>query len=78
MRTLSRSKEVLRTKLDGPKPGEVVYLRRVYITRKEYRTSKFFMCFTMSGSIAKYVAAENREAAKRFVSKQYPHAKFWK
>ena len=51
------------------KPGERIYIRRVFIYRQEYRASRFYMVFTMSGSFSRYLQAADREAAKRFIAR---------
>jgi hypothetical protein len=60
------------------KPGERIYIRRVFIYRQEYRASRFYMVFTMSGSFSRYLQAADREAAKRFIARQFPSALFWR
>lgn len=59
-------------------PGERVYVRRCYIDRKECRGTRFYFVFTLSGSFSRYLIAADRDAARRFIEKQFPSALFWR
>ncbi len=57
---------------------ERLYLRRVQIRRQGHWHRFYWMVFTLSGSFARYIEAPDRQAAKDFVQRNFPGAKFWR